>query len=393
MSSPEQRPRADLSALRIHRKEEVEQRRLPLSRIVIWIGIIIVVAGTLWFLYSRFVAPRFLPVVETLTVRASVQSANAPTLSATGYLVADRRAEITPKIAGRVTKLNFDTGSTVEAGQVLAVLDASQFDAQLREVEASLAEARREYNRQLALWNEGVTSRSLLDSARASLDVALARREQVQVTRADNVIRAPFSGTVLSRNTEVGEVVSPFNTNPGTGATSGGGSIATIADLGTLEVEVDVNESNVGQLRTGQPAEIIVDAFPGRKWRGRLRQIIPTADRAKGVVQARVEILDPSDRLLPDMSSTVAFLETERTDAELQEKAKIWIPESALVTEGPVPRAAVVSAEGVIQMRNVSPGERRDGRVEITAGLSEGDVIVSKDAAALEDGDKVKDEK
>lgn len=392
MSTPEQRPRADLSALRIHRKDEIVHEGPSRLRFLVWVIVVGSIAAAGWFLYGRFVAPRFRPVVETVTVRPSVQAANAPTLSATGYLVADRRAEITPKIAGRVVKLNFDTGSRVEEGQVLAVLDASQFDAQLREVEASLAEARREYNRQLALWNEGVTSRSLLDSAKASLDVALARRQQVQVALADNVIRAPFDGTVISRNTELGEVVSPFNTNPGTGATSGGGSIATIADLGTIEVEVDVNESNVGQLRSGQPAEVSIDAFPGRKWRGRLRQIIPTADRAKGVVQVRVEILDPSDRLLPDMSSTVSFLENERTDAELREQPKIWIPEPALITTGTAPRVALVSAEGLITLRNVSTGERRDGRVEITGGLSEGDVIVARDAAALEEGQTVKNE-
>ncbi len=390
MSSPEQRPRADLSALRIHRTDDKVTERGSKLRIVVWIVVFAVVGMLAWFLYGRFVAPRFYPAVETVTVRSTVQTANAPLLSATGYLVADRKAEITPKLAGRVVRLNFDTGTQVKAGEVLAVLESSQIDAQLSEVQASLDEAQREYNRQLALWNEGVTSRSLLDAAESSLKVARARRQQVAVSLADNLIRAPFDGTVISRNTEVGEVVSPFNTNPGTGASSGGGSIATVADLKTLEVEADVNEANVGQLRVDQPAEISVDAFPGQKWKGRLRQIIPTADRAKGVVQVRVAILDPSDRLLPDMSSTVAFLEAERTAAELEEKPKLWIPEAALVTAGSVPQTAIVTGEGVVEMRNVSVGERRDGRVEIRAGLAEGDILVAREAGALRDGQRVR---
>lgn len=286
MSSPEQRPRADLSALRIHRNEESSKGEGSKLRVAVWIAVIAAAGFGAWFLYGKFIAPRFYPAVETITVRPTAQSANAALLSATGYLVADRKAEITPKLAGKVVKLNFDTGSEVKAGDVLAVLESSQIDAQLREVGATLDEARRDYNRQVALWNEGVTSRSLLDAAESNLKVARARREQVAVSLADNSIRAPFDGTVISRNTEVGEVVSPFNTNPGTGASSGGGSIATIADMRTLEVEADVNEANVGQLRVGLPAEISVDAFPGQKWRGRIRRIIPTyyADQTQGLL-------------------------------------------------------------------------------------------------------------
>lgn len=390
MSSPEQRPRADLSALRIHRNEETSKGEGSKLRVTVWIAVIAAAGFGAWFLYGKFIAPRFYPTVETITVRPAVQSANAALLSATGYLVADRKAEITPRLAGKVVELNFDTGSEVKAGDVLAVLESSQIDAQLREVGATLDEARRDYNRQVALWNEGVTSRSLLDAAESNLKVARARREQVAVSLADNSIRAPFDGTVISRNTEVGEVVSPFNTNPGTGASSGGGSIATIADMRTLEVEADVNEANVGQLRVGLPAEISVDAFPGQKWRGRIRRIIPTADRAKGVVQVRVEILEPSNRLLPEMSSTVSFLEIERTAAELEEKPKIWVPEAAIIADGSVQQVAVVSAEGVVSRRNVSVGENRDGRIEIKGGVSEGDVLVSREAGSLKDGQKVK---
>lgn len=389
MTAETDRSKPDLKALRIDRDDD-EHRRFPIARAATWIIVLAVLGVAGWFAYARFMAPRFYPEVEALTVRRSVQTTNLPTLSATGYLVADRRAEITPKISGRVIQLRFDVGDEVKRGQVLAVLESAQVEAQLREAQAAYADALREYNRQQALWKEEVTSRALLDAASAQLEVARARVDQVRVNVVDSTIAAPFDGTIIAKNTELGEVVSPMTVNVSSGTSSGGGSIASLADLRTIEVEADVNESNVGQLREGQPAEIAVDAFPGRKFRGRLRQVVPTADRAKGVVKVKVAFTDASARLLPDMSATVSFLQTERTAAELAEKPAIWIPESALIRQGTFTQVALITAEKTVELKGVQAGRAKDGRVEIVSGLDEGQTIVLRDAGALEDGQKIR---
>src|SRR5437870_5290766 len=146
-------------------------------------------------------------------------------------------------------------------------------------------------------------------------------------------------------------------------------AICTLVDLDTLEVEADVNESSIAQLHEGQPAEVAVDAFPGRKWRGVLRQIIPTADRAKATVKVKVKIVDPGERLLPEMSATANFLNTQRTDAELHEPPKIWIPKRA-IADGKV---AVVGADHRIALRSVQTGDARENLIEIRGGVREGE--------------------
>jgi RND family efflux transporter MFP subunit len=201
----------------------------------------------------------------------------------------------------------------------------------------------------------------------------------------DMVVRAPFDGTIATKNTEVGEVISSVMMGQVAG-TLPAGAICTLVDLNTLEVEADVNEGSIAQLREGQPAEVTVDAFPGKKWRGVLRQIIPTADRAKAIVKVKVKILDPGDRLLPEMSSTVSFLQTQRSDAELQEPAKIWLPQTAIVNG----RVAVVDEKGKVALRPVVTGAVREGRVEVTSGLRAGERIATEKIDQLKDGQLVK---
>src|SRR5437870_847090 len=163
-------------------------------------------------------------------------------------------------------------------------------------------------------------------------------------------------------------------------------AICTLVDLDTLEVEADVNESNIAQLREGQPAEVTVDAFPGQKWRGVVRQIIPTADRAKATVKVKVKILDPGDRLLPEMSASAAFLERARSDAELREMPRIWLPSSA-VENG---RVAVVDGENRVALRPVTTGAARDNRIEIVRGVKANDRVVASRPRPLRDGEMVR---
>ena len=386
MSTPEQSPRTDLGALRIHRPDDDhDHRSFPWGTIIGWIVVLAVVGIGGWFVYERWIVPRRAPIVETIVIKPTVQTANPPMLTATGYLVASRQAKITPKISGKVVKLNFDVGSQVNAGDVLAVLESTNLQAQLDEAQAALDEASREFNRQAALWRQGVTSRVLYDAAEARLQTSRARVDQIRISMRDMVVRAPFSGTVATKNTEVGEVISSVTMGQVAG-TLPSGAICTIVDLKTIEVEADVNEGSISQLKEGQPAEVTVDAFPGRKWQGQLRQIIPTADRAKAIVKVKVAILNPDVRLLPEMSSTVSFLTTARTDAELREPPRIWVVPTA-IADGKV---AVINPENRIRWKSVSTGQTRENRIEITAGLKDGDRIVTDRVESLKEDQLVR---
>lgn len=385
MSVAEDKPRPDLAALRIHRDEEDERRSFPIVRILVWIVVLAILGVAGYAGYQKLVVPRSAPAIETMVVKPTVNVAHPALLSASGYLVANRQSKITPKISGKVVQLPIDTGMKVHRGDTLAVLESTNLRAQLDEAQASLTQAQLEYDRQAALWKQGVASKALYDNAEATLTTAKARVHQIEINMKDMVIVAPFDGTIATKNTEVGEVISSVMMGQVAG-TLPAGAICTLVDLNTLEVEADVNEGSIAQLREGQPAEVTVDAFPGRKWRGVLRQIIPTADRAKAIVKVKVKILDPGERLLPEMSSTVSFLESQRSDGELQEPAKIWLP-SNVIANG---RVAVVDDKGRVTLRNVTIGETREGRVEVKAGLNAGDRIVTEKVDQMKDGQVVK---
>lgn len=384
MSVTEERPRPDLSALRIDR-EEHDARRVPWGTIAGWIITLAVVIGAVIAIYKLWIVPRRAPAVDTLVVKPSVNVTNPPLLTATGYLVADKQSKITPKISGKVVRLNFDVGDRVRSGQVLAILESTNLQAQLDETNAALQQADREWKRQAALWKDGVTTRSQLDGAEAQLKGARARVDQIRINMQDMVVRAPFDGTIATKNTEVGEVISSVMMTQA-GGTLPAGAICTLVDLKTLEVVADVNESSIGQLHEGQAAEVSVDAFPNQKWKGVLRQIIPTADRAKATVQVKVQIVDPGDRLLPEMSSSVSFLQSERTDAEMHEPAKIWIPASA-ISGGNV---AIVGADKRVTLRHVTTGAVREQRIEITSGVNAGDRVATSGVDKLENGQLIR---
>jgi RND family efflux transporter MFP subunit len=386
MSVTEDRPRPDLSALRIHREDDYDQR-VSWQKILGWIIALGIVVGAAIALYKVWIVPRRAPVVDTLVVKPTINVTNPPLLTATGYLVADRQSKITPKISGKVVRLNFAVGDKVAPGQVLAVLESTNMQAQLDEANAAMEQADRDWKRQAAMWKDGVTTRAQLDTAESQLKGARARVDQIKINMQDMVVRAPFAGTIATKNTEVGEVISSVMIGQVAG-TLPAGAICTLVDLNTLEVVADVNESSIGQLHEGQAAEVSVDAFPNQKWKGVLRQIIPTADRAKATVQVKVKIVDPGDRLLPEMSSSVSFLQSERTDAEMHEPAKIWLP-AAAVSGGHV---AVVGADKHVALRRVTTGAVIEKRIEITSGVNAGDRVVTSGVDALEDGQLVRTE-
>jgi RND family efflux transporter MFP subunit len=385
MSATDPRPRPDLASLRINRDAEVETRSFPIGKIVGWVLVLAILGALGWVTYDRVIVPRRAPLVETATVKATVNVANPPLLTATGYLVANKQSKITPKISGKVLRLNFDVGDKVRQGDVLAVLESTNMQAQLDEANAALGDAQREFDRQAALWKQGVTSKALLDGADARLKQTRARVDQIRINMGDMVVRAPFTGTIATKNTEVGEVISSVTLGQVSG-TLPAGAICTLVDLNTLEVEADVNEGSIGQLHEGQPSEVTVDAFPGHKWNGVLRQIIPTADRAKATVKVKVRILNPGERLLPEMSATANFLNTARSEEELREPPKIWLSPASIV-DG---RVATVTKDSHIAWKAVATGVKRENRIEITSGVREGDRVVTDNPERLKEGQLVR---
>lgn len=392
--------RPDLSALRMdHGELEYRPRRRWLGWLI---ALLLLAAVAAWVFLAP--APFLLPKVQTTSVQVVTPTEASTVLTATGYTYARERAAVGSRVIGRVVDLKVDEGDKVRKGDVIAVLDSADLRASIQEVEAQIVEARarlanaqREELRQGSLNKEGVIAASAYDAAKTTLDVARAqlgtvdaRLRSLKAQLDYTVIRSPLSGVVVDRNVEVGEMVAPggFTSQQSTGA------IVRIADPSSLEVEADINEAYIARLEPGQPASIRVDAVPDRQYRGKLRQVVPTADRQKAVVQVKVTIEDTDERLVPDMSSTVTFLETESSpEQRAQAKPKVYVPKSAVLGSGS--SAAVFQVEkGVlrrteIQVAPPAAGDKGD-RLEVLSGLSGGETIVRSGVASLKDGQKVR---
>ena len=376
---------------------------------LITIPLLLVVVGVAGFYFVKL-HPDLVNfnALEVQTVQASVQTtsgpnAGTPILPASGYLVARRQSVVSAKIQGRIATLLVDAGSVVQEGQVLATLDNGDYVANIAKskadieyAKASLAEAQRQFRLQADMWRDKVVSQDSYDAAKSKVQLAQASLDQdeanlkVQEALLDfTIIRAPFSGVVVKKMTEVGESVTPIA--PGVNLSTSSGAIVAMADMNSLEAEVDVNESNVGELKAGQPAEIRVDAVPDRTYKGYLRQVIPTADRTKATVTVKTVIANKDQYLKPEMSCNVTFLEPSRkTDAKTA-------PPQRIVT---IPKEAVTTRDGksvVFQVENnkvhslpVVTGADLHGQVIVKDGLAGSDTLVSDPPQKLRDGDSVR---
>ena len=350
------------------------------------------------------------PEVRVATARSVAGSSVATLLNASGYVEPRRRATVAAKITARVVEMLADEGMRVEAGQVLARLDDSDAQRRLaaaratrevavaavRDLEVNLANAERELARQRDLQSQGVASEQALDNARTAAEslgarLAIATRQVTEAGAAvaiaeqdvDNcTVRAPFAGIVVSKDAQPGEMVSPVSA--GSGFTRTG--IATVVDMTSLEVEVDVNESYIARVEPGQRVEATLDAYPDWKIPASVRTVIPTADRQKATVKVRVsfDALDP--RILPDMGVKVAFLaEPDRQDGG----ERTVVPDSAVRAEGG--RSVVfVVRDDRLERRAVSTGAARPGEVEVLAGVRAGEVVLVEGPESLRDGQRVR---
>jgi RND family efflux transporter MFP subunit len=395
----------DLSALRIDERARRSPRRVGWRTLVV--ALVVVLGGAAGL---SFALRERAPEVEVATVRAD-KGGRAALLNASGYVTPRQRATIAAKITARVNEIYVDEGMQVEPGQVLARLDDSDARARLHsamaerdataatlgDLRVNLDNAERELKRVEELWDRKLVAEQNRDQAKMLVDSLKARivlaREQVGAGEArvkvaqqdlDNcTVRAPFGGIVVSKDAQRGEMVSPVSAGGGFTRTG----IATIVDMASLEIEVDVNESYIARVKTGQPVSAVLDAYPDWQIPAKVRTVIPTADRQKATVKVRAtfERLDP--RILPDMGVKVTFLGEERSVAE--GAGRVLVSRAALVDEGGT-TAVFVHRDGRVERRAVRLGQVRGNEHEVVAGLSDGDQVVTTGAKQLRDGQSVR---
>ena len=396
----------DLSALRIDEGSRSQHRGPQWPRwVAAALGLLLLVSAGVYAVRGKT------PVVELAAAQAPGSGGQVALLNASGYVTPRRRATIAAKITARVTQMYADEGMHVKEGQILALLDDSDYRvrlnsaqadrdataAQLQDLQVQLANAEIELRRTQQLTRQGVSSPEALDNARTAADSLRAKiamtREQVQASDArirvaqqdlDNcTVRAPFAGIVVSKDAQVGEMVSP--NSAGGGFTRTG--IATIVDMKSLEVEVDVNESYIARVRPGMPVTSVLDAYPNWQIPSKVRTIIPTADRQKATVKVRIAFDQLDPRILPDMGVKVTFLGNEGRAAK-SEGVKALVPQTALRNENGS-QAVYLYKEGHVERRAVGVGETRGSDTEITAGLAPGDQVVVSGFEGLRDGQRV----
>ena len=407
---------ASLASLRIDRSAVPLKRRRRRWPIVLALGVVAAAAAWVW-------VPRKTEV-QASSVLAAYPSQQYAELSASGYVVAQRRAAVSSKGTGRLVELRVREGSTVKQGDLIGRLDDSdvqaaiaavqagvaqaqaaqaQAEAALGQMRAELANADGELKRQQALQGQGFVSAQAVDGAERRVAVARSAlatqqaailtaravvaqsRAQVrvqQVNQTNTEIRAPFDGVVLVKNANVGDMITPFSSASGTS-----GAVVTIADMATLEVEADVSESNIARIKAEQPVEITLDALPDVRLRGNVSRIVPTVDRAKATVMTKIRFEKPDARVLPEMSAKVSFL-SRPASAEDQRPVIAVNPKTLVEREGKllVFRLTGDTVEAVAVQRGRQIGDLQ----ELTGGaLKSGERLVLSPAAKLKAGAQV----
>jgi len=328
MADPPSTSAPSLSRLAIDRTAVVQRRRRPLwKRWWVWTIALIVLAAVA-LLIGRRNAPQ---TVEIATVAAAYPSASVAALNATGRVVAARRASVSSKGTGRLEWLGVQEGQRVTEGDIIARLEnrdvaaeREQAAAQVQVARANLAQGQAELEDAAAAYKRAQDlaqqkfiagsaldtaearynkSRAAIDTLKAQITVAQANHRATEVAFDQTLIRAPFTGMVLTKSANVGDIVTPFSAASGTT-----GAVVTMADMETLEVEADVSEASIAKITVGQPAEIQLDAFPDLRLLGEVSRIVPTVDRAKATLLLKVKFVERDPRVLPDMSAKIAFL-------------------------------------------------------------------------------------
>jgi RND family efflux transporter MFP subunit len=406
MATSSQAPKHDLGSLRISEGQRRGGRTGKAFGIFAAIlGLVVIVSAAVFaFMHQK-------PVVE-VAIAQKIGSDRPALLNASGYVTPRRRATVASKITGRVTGVFFDEGMHVPQGFVLATLDDSDVrraldsakadrdtaQASISDFQVQLKFAEIELHRAQQLQASGVQTQEALDTASTNVDSLKAKIELARVTvlgavarigeaqqAVDNcIIRAPFDGIIVSKDAQVGEMVSPISAGGGFTRTG----IATIVDMNSNEIEVDVNEAYIARVLPDQPVTAILDAYPDWQIPSKVRTVIPTADRQKATVKVRISFLKLDPRILPDMGVKVAFLGDEPEHKTGAVSTTVSIPKDAVRDENGSKAVYLVKADHV-ERRAVKLGLVQGSDQQILAGLIAGDSVVVKGPADLRDGQAV----
>ncbi|MGO9935221.1 MAG: efflux RND transporter periplasmic adaptor subunit [Steroidobacteraceae bacterium] len=384
------------------------------------IAVAIVAAPGIWYLLRPTGLMVSTAVAQPAKSGGSASIGGASLLDASGYIVARRRATVSSKVTGKVVEVRLEEGQRVEAGEIIARLDDSnwkaalaQSNAQLQQAEANLASAQTAYDDAKPIFERNeqqktaaVISAQSFDEAKAQFNVArnnlLIAQSGLDAARAgvtvaqrsldDTVIRAPFSGVVTEKAAQPGEMVSPVSAGGGFTRTG----IGTIVDMDSLEVEVDVSENFINRVRPQQPVVIKLNAYPDWEIPGAVIAMIPTADRAKATVKVRIAIKQKDPRIIPEMGARVSFLSEDEPQAAGAEKTPaprgVIIPGEAVATSGDTSIVYVVH-DSTVERRAVRLGAKTSAGQIVIAGLAAGDTVALGELAKLGDGVRIRIEK
>jgi RND family efflux transporter MFP subunit len=400
-------PNEDLSRLRIEKTVAVggPRKRKRIFR-AFAAAVVLLLLG---ILYARGV---FTPAiqVEAATVSQMYPSQAFTLLNASGYVVAQRKAAVASKATGRLVELSVEEGSRVKEGEVIARLESGDVVAQkeqaaanlnvaksnLKQSKAELHDATLEFKRSKELVSKGYIAQTDFDSADARYRKAVAAAEAseaavkassaalkaAEVAIEYTLIRAPFDAVVLTKDADIGDMVTPFGA-----AANAKAAVVTIADMNSLKVEVDVSESNIEKVKVGQPCEIQLDAIPESRFPGTVHMIVPTADRTKATVLVKVAFAGKDKRILPEMSAKVAFL--QRPVAPGEEKPRTVLNPSSVVSRGKNKTVFVIK-DGRAVETPVELGPPLGDMVEVVSGVKTGEKVALKPSKKLKTGAKVK---
>lgn len=385
----------DLSSLKIDRS----QRKNPETRgKYIKTGIIILLLAATAYSIFYFFGDIFDPPLEVKMTTAIMQTPteSEALLTGNGYVVAQRKASIASKAMGRLVYLKVVEGDRVRKGEVIGRLEdtdvlaqIAQAEANLKLAETDLREAENNYKRVKQLFAKAVATEMEVDAAETRLKRVVAgielARMQIKTLKVDlenTLIRAPFDGTVLTKNAEVGEVVSPLS-----GGANSRAAVVTIADMNSLQVEADVAEANIDKVQMNMECIIYLDAYPDKGYPGFVDKIVPTADRSKATVLVKIGFKGLDNKVLPEMRARVSFMAEEVKVTN--EKSFLAIPVTAIVTKGDKKFVLKVSDDKIVEVP-VTLGKDYGITTEIKTGLAEGDKVVEKPGKELVPGLKVK---
>ena len=387
-----------------------KSRQMPLRRksgartrlAVVLIVVTVAAVAALFMFLNRAVT------IETTSVSLFYPTQSFTLLNSSGYVVAQRKSAVASKTTGMLEWIGVEEGSRVTTGQIIARLENKDLEAAVRQAEAALqnananleqsraelADAKKSFQRQKELLTSKIVSLSDYDiadarfkravaataSAEAGIATAAAALQGAKVNLGYSLLRAPFDAVVLTKNADVGDIITPLGA-----AANAKAAVVTIADLASLEIEADVSESNLAQIRQGQPCEITLDALPGSRFRGVVHTIVPTADRSKASVMVKVRFLERDQRVFPEMSARVAFLQREAQAGD--NIAKVVLNPAAVVTRNGHSGVYLVVGDRV-RFTPVTPGIKLGDLLEV-AGLKSGAKVALKPLDKLKDGSRI----